>query len=179
MPGAPTFVSASGAINVVPTARHATKRQRFSGYRLIALSRSAQRLLSCTRSLHYCRGGTPASSPAGPAASRCRKEQSIMIMRIWHGWTRRKDADTYESMLRDEILPGIHRISGYLGAHLLRRNNGDDEVEFITITTWDTWDAIREFAGADGSASVIYPKAHDLLTRFDEYSEHYEGTWVP
>jgi heme-degrading monooxygenase HmoA len=102
-----------------------------------------------------------------------------MIMRIWHGWTRRNDADTYEAMLKNEILPGIHRISGYRGAHLLRRDSGDDEVEFITITTWDSWDAIREFAGADGSASVIYPKAHDLLTRFDAHSEHYEGVWVP
>ncbi len=80
---------------------------------------------------------------------------------------------------RREILSGIHRILGYIGAHLLRRDSGNDEVEFVTITTWDSWDAIREFAGTDGSASVIYPKAHDLLTRFDEHSEHYEGIWVP
>jgi antibiotic biosynthesis monooxygenase (ABM) superfamily enzyme len=82
-------------------------------------------------------------------------------------------------MLKNEILPGIHRIPGYLGAHLLRRDSGNDEVEFITITTWDSWDAIREFAGGDGSTSVIYPKVNDLLTRFGEHSEHYEGTWVP
>ncbi len=25
--------------------------------------------------------------------------------------------------------------------------------------------------------AVIYPKAHDLLTRFDETSEHYDATW--
>jgi len=102
-----------------------------------------------------------------------------MIMRIWHGWTRREDADTYHAMLQTEILPGLHRINGYLGTHVLRRDSGNDEVEFITITTWDSWDAIREFAGADGTTSVIYPKAHELLTRFDEHSEHYEGTWVP
>ena len=100
-----------------------------------------------------------------------------MIMRIWHGWTRREDADTYDAMLKNEILPGIHRISGYLGAHLLRRDSGDGEVEFITITTWDSWDAIRLFAGPDESSSVIDPKAHKLLTRFDAHSEHYDAAW--
>jgi heme-degrading monooxygenase HmoA len=97
-----------------------------------------------------------------------------MIMRIWHGWTRRDDADVYESMLKSEILPGIHRISGYAGAHLLRRDDGG-EVEFITITCWESWDAVREF----GTAAVIYPKAHDLLVRYDEQPVHYEGTFVP
>jgi len=102
-----------------------------------------------------------------------------MIMRIWHGWTRRgEDAEAYDAMLQSEILPGIHRIDGYRGAYLLRRDDGD-EVEFITITTWDSWDAIRAFAGDSKTGAVIYPKAHALLTRFDEHSEHYEGTWVP
>jgi heme-degrading monooxygenase HmoA len=102
-----------------------------------------------------------------------------MIMRIWHGWTRRgEDAEAYDSMLRNEILPGIHRIKGYKGTWLLRRNSGDDEVEFVTITTWDSWEAIEEFAGKGRTGSVIYPKAAALLTRHDEHSEHFEATWV-
>jgi heme-degrading monooxygenase HmoA len=52
-----------------------------------------------------------------------------MISRIWHGWTKKEDADKYEAMLRAEVLPGIHRIDGYHGAFLLRRDDGD-EVEF-------------------------------------------------
>jgi len=38
-----------------------------------------------------------------------------MILRIWHGFTKAKDADEYDRMLRMEILPGIHRIEGYAG----------------------------------------------------------------
>jgi len=103
-----------------------------------------------------------------------------MIMRIWHGWTKRgDDAETYDSMLRNEILPGIHRIDGYRGSWLLRRDSGDDEVEFVTITTWDSWDAIEKFAGADRTGSVIHPKAESLLTKHDEQSEHFEAVWVP
>jgi len=30
-----------------------------------------------------------------------------MIARIWYGWTKQKDAETYEQMLRDDIFPGI------------------------------------------------------------------------
>jgi hypothetical protein len=37
-------------------------------------------------------------------------------MRIWHGWTKAADADEYDRMLRNRILPGIHRISGYRGS---------------------------------------------------------------
>lgn len=30
-----------------------------------------------------------------------------MISRIWRGWTRPENADTYETLLREEIFPGI------------------------------------------------------------------------
>ena len=102
-----------------------------------------------------------------------------MILRIWHGWTKRgADAETYDRLLREEILPGIHRIDGYEGAWLLRRDAGD-EVEFVTITTWKSWQAIEEFAGDGVTRSVIHPKAAKLLTRHDEHSEHFDASWVP
>jgi heme-degrading monooxygenase HmoA len=106
------------------------------------------------------------------------KGEQAMIMRVWHGWTKAKDADAYDAMLRNEILPGIHRIQGYGGTWLLRRQAGE-EVEFVTITTWDSWKAIEEFAGKGRSKSVIYPKAEHLLTRHDEQSVHFDATWVP
>jgi heme-degrading monooxygenase HmoA len=101
-----------------------------------------------------------------------------MIMRLWHGWTKPKDADDYDRLLRDEILPGIHRIHGYGGAWILRRSTGD-ETEFVIITTWDSWRAIEEFAGKERTSSVIHPKAEHLLTRHDEQSEHFDAAWVP
>lgn len=99
-----------------------------------------------------------------------------MIMRVWHGWTKRKDADEYDRILRDSILPGIHRIDGYKGSWLMRRDD-ENETEFITITTWESWDAIKRFA-PDGHA-VIDPRADALLTRWDKDSVHYDGVWVP
>ena len=97
-----------------------------------------------------------------------------MIARIWHGWTRPTDAKTYEDLLRDEIFPGIARreIMGYLGADLFIYEDRD-EVEFVTLLRFDSMEAVKQFAGEDGSKPVIYPKAERLLTRMDERSRHY------
>ena len=96
-----------------------------------------------------------------------------MISRLWHGWTTRANADAYETLLRNEVLPGIHRVRGFKGAHVLRRDV-KDEVEFVTITRFDSFEAVKEFAGEDYEVAVILPEAHRLLSRFDASSAHYE-----
>ena len=102
-----------------------------------------------------------------------------MISRIWHGWTSHENADKYEKLLRAEVLPGIHRIRGYTGAYLLRRDAANNEVEFITITQFTDMNAVREFAGADYERAVIAPGAHGLLAHYDERSQHYETLLTP
>ena len=100
-----------------------------------------------------------------------------MIARLWHGWTKPENADKYHSLLESRILPGIHRVAGYEGAWLMRRNVAG-EVEFITLTFWRDWDSVREFSGPEGHA-VVPDEARKLLSRFDEESIHYDCTWVP
>lgn len=104
------------------------------------------------------------------------------IMRIWHGWTSPENADAYEQLLKSEILPGIHRIDGYAGAYLMRRadgGGGSGEVEFITITAWNSWEAIERFAGDGHTGAVVPAEARALLARFDNHSQHYTAEWVP
>jgi heme-degrading monooxygenase HmoA len=98
-----------------------------------------------------------------------------MISRIWHGWTTPDNADAYETLLKEEIFVGIQErhIRGFKGIQLLRREVGDD-VEFVTIMTFDSLDAVREFAGEDYEAAVVPKKARTVLSRFDERSQHYE-----
>jgi antibiotic biosynthesis monooxygenase (ABM) superfamily enzyme len=55
-----------------------------------------------------------------------------MIARVWHGFTKPEHADSYEAMLKPELLPGLSKVKGYRSSCLLRRNAGT-EVEFITI----------------------------------------------
>ena len=98
-----------------------------------------------------------------------------MISRLWHGWTKRENADAYEELLRSEVLPGIHRVKGFKGAHLLRRDVKDkDEVEFVTLTIFESIEAVKRFAGEDYEVAVILPEARKLLSRFDARSAHYE-----
>jgi heme-degrading monooxygenase HmoA len=101
-----------------------------------------------------------------------------MISRVWHGWTSPANADAYEELLRSEILPGIDRIDGFLGAHVLRRDLGN-EVEFVTITQFQSLDAVRAFAGDDYEVAVVLPDARRLLARFDERSAHYDTVVTP
>jgi hypothetical protein len=99
-----------------------------------------------------------------------------MIARIWHGWTTTANADAYENLLRKEIFPGIvaKGVAGYRGIQLLRRPLSPEEVEFITIMEFDSWEAVREFAGEDYDRAYVPPKARQVLARFDDRSQHYE-----
>jgi heme-degrading monooxygenase HmoA len=102
-----------------------------------------------------------------------------MISRIWHGWTKREDADRYEQLLRSEILPGIKRVRGYNGAYLMRREAANHEIEFVTITQFTDIHAVKAFAGQDYERAVIPAAALKFLTHYDERSAHYETLLTP
>jgi heme-degrading monooxygenase HmoA len=70
------------------------------------------------------------------------------------------------------MFPSIHEVDGFVGADLLRSDG--EEVAFITITRFESLDAVRRFAGEDYETAVIEPEARALLSRFDERSQHYE-----
>jgi heme-degrading monooxygenase HmoA len=103
-----------------------------------------------------------------------------MISRIWHGWTTQKNADAYESLLREEIFVGIksRQIKGFRSIQLLRRNVRE-EVEFVTIMEFDSFASVKEFAGEDYEVAVVPPRARALLSRFDQRSQHYDVRIAP
>ena len=96
-----------------------------------------------------------------------------MIARIWQGWTSPENADAYEEFLRTTMFPSIHEVDGFRGADLLRRDEGS-EIAFITVTRFESLDAVKRFAGDDYERAVVEPEARRLLSRFDERSAHYE-----
>jgi hypothetical protein len=98
-----------------------------------------------------------------------------MIGRIWHGWTKPDNADKYERLLKEEIFPGIaeKKVDGYKAIQLFRRSL-EDEVEFITIMWFVSWEAVKQFAGEDHEKAYVPQQARDILERFDDRSQHYE-----
>ncbi|MEW5917284.1 MAG: antibiotic biosynthesis monooxygenase [Gemmatimonadota bacterium] len=99
-----------------------------------------------------------------------------MIERVWRGWTTSVNADAYETLLENEVFPSIvaKSVQGYRGIRLLRRPLPNGEVEFMTIMSFDSWDAVRSFGGADYEVAYVPPRARAVLARFDERSLHYE-----
>ncbi len=101
---------------------------------------------------------------------------AVRIARFWPGCTASEDADAHERLLREEIFPGIAAkgVAGYRGIRLFRRQLEGGEVEFLTVMWFDSWEAVREFAGADYERAYVPAAARALLARFDERSRHYE-----
>jgi antibiotic biosynthesis monooxygenase (ABM) superfamily enzyme len=95
-----------------------------------------------------------------------------LIERVWRGWIAPEKAQAYSDFLQYSFLPAAHSIPGYRGARVLRRDVGD-EVEFMTITRFDSMDAIRNFAGEDPQLAHVAPEARALLSHWEERVSHY------
>jgi hypothetical protein len=96
-----------------------------------------------------------------------------MIARHWRGWTQPQDADAYESLLKEKVLPSLKEIKGYQGGYVLR-NTGAREVEFVVVNFFDSLDAVRRFAGPNYNVPVFEPEARRLLKKIEPLAMHYE-----
>ena len=101
-----------------------------------------------------------------------------MIARFWRGWATPQHAQAYEELFRTSILPGMQRIDGFAGAYVLRKDAGE-EVELMTITLFESLEAIRVFAGNEPTLAHVTPEARRLLTHFEHTVTHYEVALAP
>ena len=99
----------------------------------------------------------------------------MAIKRIWHGWTTLENADEYHQLLNDHVFPSIEAksIPGYLGVELLRRNH-ENEIEFVTIMTFESLQNVIDFQGEDYSQCYVPDAAQKALKRWDKHASHYE-----
>lgn len=96
-----------------------------------------------------------------------------MIARIWHGRVRRVDAEAYHRYLLETGLADYAGTDGNRGVRLLRRDEGD-VTHFITLTFWDSVEAIRRFAGDDYERARYYPDDDEYLLEREPTVTHYE-----
>ena len=96
-----------------------------------------------------------------------------MIVRSWRGFAPRTTAEAYVQHLHEDVMPVLDDIPGYQGLQILRRNIGEDDVEFVVLTTWASMDAIRQFAGDQPEVAVVASAARAALSRWDERVRHY------
>jgi len=98
-----------------------------------------------------------------------------MISRHWRGIARHGQADSYASHLRRETFPGLAAISGFVRASILRREV-EEGTEFQIVTVWESWEAIRAFAGADPEEAVVPAVVQAMMLHYDRRVVHYEVT---
>jgi heme-degrading monooxygenase HmoA len=96
-----------------------------------------------------------------------------MIARMWHGRTKAADADKYLEYLNQSGIPDYRRTPGNLGAWVFRRIEGD-VAHFITLTFWESREAIRAFAGDNIELARYYPEDKKYLLEFEPGVVHYE-----
>jgi len=98
-----------------------------------------------------------------------------MITRVWRGWTTPRDADAYQDFLLSNLFLAMLELPGFLGADVLRRQDGQ-HVAFMTLTRFTSFSDVSRFVGNDVDAPVIEPRAAELLARYDERVEHFKTT---
>lgn len=96
-----------------------------------------------------------------------------MIARIWRGVVRKDDADEYARYIADTGFRAYGETDGNRGAWMLRRDE-DDRTEFLTLSMWESLDAVKAFAGEAHEAAVLYPEDERYLIETDPKVRHYE-----
>ena len=96
-----------------------------------------------------------------------------MIARTWHGRVPAEKANAYHHYLLETGVKEYRATEGNRGVHVLRNLEGD-EAHFLLLTFWESWDAIKTFAGDDVQRARYYPEDADYLLEFEPAVTHYE-----
>ena len=96
-----------------------------------------------------------------------------MIIRMWHGRVNRNDARAYREFLKQRAIPDYRSVEGNIDVKILERQE-EDATHFITMTTWESLDAIKAFAGENLERAKYYPEDEGYLLEFEATVVHYE-----
>jgi heme-degrading monooxygenase HmoA len=87
------------------------------------------------------------------------------VARIWRGRTKRQRADEYEAYsLEAGIKPLMEKAMGVL----YFREDGEEESEFVTISFWESVEAMSRFAGDDPTRIHHLARDEELLMELPE-----------
>jgi heme-degrading monooxygenase HmoA len=95
-----------------------------------------------------------------------------MVVRIWHGRTALALGDEYGAFLTERAIPDYRAIAGNVDVTILRRDDLDVS-HFLTVTRWESEDAIRAFAGEEVLKAKYYPEDKDFLLEFEPEVQHF------
>jgi heme-degrading monooxygenase HmoA len=94
-----------------------------------------------------------------------------MIARSWHGRVRAAQADDYFAYLQRTGLDDYRATPGNLGVLVQRWTDGEVS-HYLLTTLWDSFDAIKRFAGEDYTAARYYPEDDEFLLEREPHVTH-------
>ncbi len=97
-----------------------------------------------------------------------------MIARMWRGWVRTEDRDAYVTYIEETGMAEYRRTPGNRAAQMLTRDLDDGRTEIVTLSFWDSREAIHGFAGEDISRAVFYPEDDRFLVQREDTVTHFE-----
>ena len=106
----------------------------------------------------------------------CDNKNHKMITRIWHGITKAEDADAYLKYIENTGIIDYRNVKGNLSAKILRRIE-NDICHFLTVTEWDSYESIKQFAGEEFEKARYYEEDKKYLLEIEEKVIHYETFW--
>ena len=97
-----------------------------------------------------------------------------MIARIWHGILKTKsETDEYADYVMQTGVKGVQATEGNRGVYVLKHVD-EERAEFLFISLWESFDAIRRFAGEDVEKAVYYPEDKEFLVELEPKVKHFE-----
>jgi heme-degrading monooxygenase HmoA len=95
-----------------------------------------------------------------------------MIARTWRGAVRADDAEAYAEYICMTGIAAYAATPGNRGAYLLYRIDGE-RAEVLTVSFWESLDAVHGFAGDDIDRAVFYPEDDQYLIERDLVAHHW------
>lgn len=96
-----------------------------------------------------------------------------MIARVWRGVTPESKGDQYLDYLKATGVKELEATEGNQGV-LVLRSASNGQAEFLLTSFWESWDAIRRFAGYDIETAVYYAEDKEYLLELEPKVKHYE-----
>ena len=100
-----------------------------------------------------------------------------VITRVWHGTTPVSKAEAYLKFLLEKGVNDYKNTPGNLSVQVWRRAE-PEKVHFYTVTTWDSIESIKKFAGDEVRRARYYPEDKDYLVEYEPDVMHCE-TFIP
>jgi mannose-6-phosphate isomerase-like protein (cupin superfamily) len=98
-----------------------------------------------------------------------------VIARRWRGWADgAANADAYLRHFESVVRPQLEATDGFVDASVERLEGDDGRTELVVVTSWESMDAIKGFAGDDPEAALVEPEARAVLADYDSRVHHIE-----